>query len=131
MFGRIKHLKCRIKSLEEALEQAQRQQGILERGLRAEVKLKEESQETLKDAESRIKSLEKQIQGLTDDNTALANTANARLSALIGLKRYLDTLFEQEQKGKGPQDRPPGLTPPVKGKPYATPPGENNPSTGR
>jgi len=103
MFGRTKALRWHLNDVTCQLEQSRKEIGLL--------------QSTLLDVESSLATSRKNIQGLTDDleiykkeNTRLttlltntSNPANARLSALVGMKRYLDTFFEPPKEEKEPE----------------------------
>lgn len=80
MFGRNN----RIKSLEAALKKAQGQKHTLENELLA-------TRQRLEDAESLLRDREKYIQNIT-------NASNARLSLILGLKRYLDSHFQSQEE---------------------------------
>ena len=140
--------KTRIDELECENANAWNRVRELESQLKDSRKLREDLKAQLSANESLVKGLQEQIQTLTNDKTALSNTANARLSALLGLRRYLDTLFEKEENQIDPMARPKGLTPPRKGPvppredhkhplghkyqiPTATQEPQNDPTTGR
>jgi septal ring factor EnvC (AmiA/AmiB activator) len=103
MFGRTKALKWHLSDVTCQLEQSRKEIGLL--------------QKTLLDTECSLADTRKSIQTLTDDleifkkennrlTTLLTNTsnlANARLSALVGMKRYLDTFFEPPKEEKEPE----------------------------
>lgn len=103
MFRGTSRLKRQIEDLTCEKNNAWNRVRELESQLQDSRKLREELKEQLSISKSLVKGLQQQIRVLTETNTALKNVANSRLSALTGMKRYLDSFFETPKKTKTPQ----------------------------